>query len=103
MSIVSLLVTDLSKTNVGSWTTEQLQWLENNYTGYSTAHRHRSLSTFWPPTFSNFLNLWPIRNTLWPDMPNTHKLTTAELRVIFEGEKYCKFVSTWIDEHREHR
>jgi hypothetical protein len=102
MSAVSLLVTDLSKTNVGSWTMEQLQWLDKHYTGYDIAHKHGSLSTFWPLLFSKFLNLWPIRKTLWPDLPDTHKLTAAELCVIFEGEKYCKFVSTLINE-RVHR
>jgi hypothetical protein len=100
MSAISLLVTDLSKTNVGSWSIEQIQLLDDHYAAYHHAHTQGSLSTFWPALFSNFLNQWPVRKTLWPGMRDSHNLTAAELRVIFEAETYCKFVSAFlIDEN----
>jgi hypothetical protein len=93
MSAISLLLTDLSRTSIGSWTIEQIQHLDIRYSAYHHAYKQGTLSTFWPAVFANFLNRWPVQKTLWPTMRDSHNLTAAELRVILDGEKYCKFVS----------
>ncbi|KAG2739318.1 hypothetical protein P692DRAFT_20881832 [Suillus brevipes Sb2] len=91
MSAISLLLTDLSRTSIGSWTIEQIQHLDIRYSAYHHAYKQGTLSTFWPAVFANFLNRWPVQKTLWPTMRDSHNLTAAELRVILDGEKYCKF------------
>ncbi|KAG1792558.1 hypothetical protein EV424DRAFT_1354442 [Suillus variegatus] len=61
-----------------AWSSEQLEWLEDQNAMYLLAYKTNDLLEFWPSLFDIFFTLWPARSILWPIMPESQALTIEE-------------------------
>lgn len=93
MAGFSFVATEMTKLNVGYWSIDQLEWLDEHYSTYETLHKQSDLSSFWPSLFTNFFKRWPIHKTSSPTMRKTHQLSNTEDYSLSEAEKQCKFIS----------
>ncbi|KIK36569.1 hypothetical protein CY34DRAFT_16299 [Suillus luteus UH-Slu-Lm8-n1] len=80
----------MSMINIGDWTIEQQNWLDDHFAAYTHVRQKGDLPTFWICLSKSFLILWPVRKTLWPTMLASRCLTTTDLCLVFEAEKKCK-------------
>jgi hypothetical protein len=78
------------------WSSEQLEWLEDQNTLFLYAHETNDLLEFWPSLFDIFFALWPARSILWPIMPESQALTTEEQQFLFQAEEEYKLVSPFF-------
>jgi hypothetical protein len=65
------------------WSSEQLEWLEDQNTLFLYAHETNDLLEFWPSLFNIFFALWPACSILWPIMPESQVLATKEQQSLF--------------------
>ncbi|KAG2742559.1 hypothetical protein P692DRAFT_20879725 [Suillus brevipes Sb2] len=95
----------MSTCSIGNFSTEQKSWLDDHYAAYDFVRSQNDLSTFWVPLFANFLAIWPVRNTLWPQLPQSHIFSSDELRTICKAETRSKLcIQSFFDnKHRTAR
>lgn len=81
---------------VGDWTACQLEWLEDQEESYLEAYTEEQIS-FFPDLYHRYFALWPVRRTLWPSRPSSHRLSRTQRKRVYEAEDYCKTVRFTCD------
>lgn len=95
--IVSQSATDMPPAPLtAAWSSEQLEWLEDQNAMYLLAYETNDLLEFWPSLFDIFFTLWPARSILWPIMPESQALTIEEQQSLFHAEEKYKLVSLFF-------
>jgi hypothetical protein len=84
--------TDMSQESDSYWTSEQLEWMEDQVAMYSWCYEDNNLLLFWPSLFEVFFACWPERQTLLPNIPESQVLTDQQHRALSDAEDYRKMV-----------
>lgn len=74
------------------WTSEQLEWIDDQVVMYSWCYEDNDLLLFWPSLFEVYFLCWPERQRLLPDIPESQALTDEQHRALSEVEDYRKSV-----------
>ncbi|KAG2029073.1 hypothetical protein BDR03DRAFT_1018943 [Suillus americanus] len=83
------------------WTSEQLEWMDDQVAIYSWCYEDNDLLLFWPSLFEVYFLCWPERQILLPDIPESQVLTDEQHRALSEAEDCRKFrIKTWLEYKR---
>ncbi|KAG1836258.1 hypothetical protein C8R48DRAFT_782984 [Suillus tomentosus] len=59
------------------WSSEQLEYLDDNSAMYSYCYKDDDLIEFWPSFFEAFFACWPEHQTLLADIPKQKRITNV--------------------------
>jgi hypothetical protein len=69
------------------WSSEQLEYLDDNSAMYSYCYKDDDLIEFWPSFFEAFFACWPEHQTLLADIPKSQPLMDEQQRSLFQAEE----------------